>query len=115
MEIVLNTWRQRNVKKATRLDSTVITQPDMSIPLDELVRRSVQGMPVNQLEPIYISSAYKSLINFENLDKIGKIEKAKEFLRQSENDVDALDKEITKRRKEQEKQVNDHTDGNKAL
>ena len=57
-------------------------------------------MAVPSLEPIYLSNTFVDIVGIEFKDTIERIEIVKDFVNKSKNNVEALEKELVKRKSE---------------
>lgn len=64
------------------------TQPDMTLSIQTLMQRSAAGMELQGFEPIFYGKSNPELIGFENLDKIEKIEFARNYKRYADDQLD---------------------------
>lgn len=83
------------------------TLPDQSMSVQEILRRYASGLPLGGgREPVYNEES-ESLMNYERLDKVGKIEVQRRYQeRLKEIDEDLQLQEKTKREAERQNLIN---------
>lgn len=64
-----------------------LTQPDMALHISDILQRSRLGMELQGFEPIYLGKEHKELVNFENLNKLEKIEFARKFKKATQDQI----------------------------
>ena len=99
----LNAMNRLKDKEPLKHRGKSLTQPDMALSVQEIMRRSAAGMPLAAIQPVYLGDNFKEFINFENLSTIEKLEFSRKYKATAENAYQTLKNQTEQKLREQAK------------